>query len=87
MYHSITHEVTAPDALSQVAYRYVILDNLDLTLSEIVHRARATKRHGWKVVKSWDRTNRRGNTMEREEPSGQVREAVRQKAIEAIRFA
>lgn len=84
MYHRITHEIISPDALSKVTYTYVNLDALDWTLDHIAHYARATKRHGWKVVKSWSRLNPRHNTMEREEPGDAVKDALRDAIMDGL---
>lgn len=86
MQFSTTVEEAAADQLSKTVYRYFNLNELDMVLDSIYHFQRPSKRHGWKRVKKWDRILGRDNTMNREEPPQWVKDEVRRRMNDAIKF-
>ena len=67
-------EVTDSPATNtdQTLYRFLIWDDLSLSLDEVSIQYRPTKRHAWRPVEKWSRLSRRDCTMVRPEPSEYV---------------
>lgn len=80
---------TAPSTLFRITYRWWLDEHtgLVLTLDEVVHESRQSRRHGWRVLNRWSRLDQRGNTMERPEVPANVLEEARAKVNAELAFA
>ena len=86
MSYNIHIERIEPNNLQKVIYRYWQRRDMDFELDFIGHYSRPSKRHHWRVVGSWDRLKNRSNTMERIEPSQDIKDSVRKIINDKLRF-
>lgn len=87
MISPIRYEVLSDDGLVREVYLYWFDDRkMQLVLDSYTFEERKSKRHGWKNVAVWDRTDKRYNTIQREQipVRDEVRQAVLKQFVEQI---
>ena len=80
-------ERISTDALKRVEWRFYNLRELEMTLEWVIHFARPSKRHGWQRTHGWHRISRGGSDMPREEPPQEIKDELRRRINEALRFS
>lgn len=87
MISPIRYEVLSDDGLRKETYQYWLDDRkMQLVLDAFSFAERASKRHKWQAVSTWDRIDRRESTISREQvpQREEVRQAVLKEFVERI---